>query len=63
MIFYIQAVIRDGVLVNELIKASNIYDPKGLLSKYEGKCVDAKLHWKVSKKGNFVAILQDIKEI
>lgn len=63
MKIHIQAIVQDGVLVNELMSVDGFYDPKEILSKYDGKVVEVTLILRVSKKGNFVAVLNDIKEI
>ena len=63
MKIHIQAIVNGGTLENELLSIVGFYDPKEIISKYEGKVVEATLILRVSKKGNFVAVLNDIKEI
>lgn len=63
MIITVQAIVKDNVLENELLSISDIYDPKGYLTRHNDKVVVADLKLRISKKGNFVAIVDGIREI
>lgn len=63
MIIVVKGIVKDDVVSNETVAVTDIYDPKGRMQYFQDKPCACMFKLIVSKKGNLVCLLQDIKEI